>query len=139
MTMMVATAMAKRVGDGAPARYLEFELHSPEISLPADVAQYTRDKVVAKLAKFGRRVLAVTVHFKDVNGAKHGIDKACHMEARLAGMEPANVEERHEDLRAAIDLACERLEETVHRHLERWRSRQLNRGRKMVRHHKLLT
>jgi ribosome-associated translation inhibitor RaiA len=135
---MVATGMAKRVGNGAPARQLEFELHSPEIRLPADVAQYAHDKGMAKLAKFGRRVVGVVVHVKDVNGQKRGIDKTCHMEARLAGLEPVNVEERHEDLRAAIDLAFERLEEAVHRHLEKGYRKLFTRERRLIRAQKSL-
>ena len=128
---MVATGMARRVGfDGAPARSLAFELHSPDISLPPDVAAYVRDKLSAKLGKFGRRVMEVVVHFKDVNGDRGGIDKGCHMEARLAGLEPVNVEERHEDLRAAIDIAAERLEEAVHRHLQRNRTLRRERDRR---------
>jgi putative sigma-54 modulation protein len=138
LSLMVATSMAKRVGyDGAPARPLAFELHSPDIPLPADVAEYVRDKLSAKLGKFGRRVMDVVVHVKDINGAKGGIDKGCHLEARLAGLEPVNVEERHEDLRAAIDIAAQRLEEAVHRHLERAQSRRRDRGREVARNQKL--
>ena len=135
---MVATSMAKRVGsDGAPARSLAFELHSPDLPLPPDVAEYVRDKLSAKLGKFGRQVIDVVVHVKDINGAKGGIDKGCHMEAHLAGHEPVNVEERHEDLRAAIDVAVQRLEEAVHRHLQRTRTVRRDRGRKIVRNQKL--
>jgi len=129
--------MAKRVGsDGAPARSLSFELHSPDISLPPDVAEYARDKLRAKLEKFGRRVMDVVVHVKDMNGGKGGIDKGCHMEAHLAGLEPVNVEERHEDLRAVIDIAAERLEETVHRHLQRNQTLRRDRGRRPTRNQK---
>ena len=35
---------------------LAFELHSPDIPLPPDVAEYVHDKLSAKLDKFGRRV-----------------------------------------------------------------------------------
>ncbi|HXU82346.1 MAG TPA: HPF/RaiA family ribosome-associated protein [Polyangia bacterium] len=130
--------MAKRVGsDGAPARSLGFELHSPDMPLPPDVAEYVRDKLSAKLSKFGRRVMDVVVHFKDVNGDRGGIDKGCHMEAHLAGLEPVNVEERHEDLRAVIDIASERLEEAVHRHLQRTRTLRRDRGRRLTRSQKL--
>jgi putative sigma-54 modulation protein len=136
--VMVATSMAKRVGsDGAPTRSLGFELHSPDFPLPPDVTDYVQAKLSAKLGKFGRRVMDVVVHVKDINGAKGGIDKGCHIEAHLAGLEPVNVEERHEDLRACIDITVERLAETVHRHLERVRSRRMDEGRKRVRHDKL--
>jgi len=129
--------MAKRVGsDGAPAHSLAIELHAKDIPLPPDVADYVRDKLSAKLSKFGRRVMDVVVHFKDVNGDRGGIDKGCHMEAHLAGLEPVNVEERHEDLRAVIDIAAERLEETVHRHLQRNQTLRRDRGRRPTRNQK---
>jgi ribosomal subunit interface protein len=129
---MVATSMGKRVGsNGAPARSLAFELHSPDMHLPPDIVEYIRDKLSAKLGKYGRRVMDIVVHVKDINGVRHGIDKGCHMEARLAGLEPVNVEETHEDLRAVIDIAAERLEEAVHRHLQRTRTRRRDEGRKL--------
>jgi ribosome-associated translation inhibitor RaiA len=135
---MVATSMAKRVGsDGAPARSLAFELHSPDIPLPPDVADYVRDKLNAKLGKFGRRVMDVVVHVHDINGIKGGIDKGCHMEVHLAGLEPVNVEERREDLRACIDVTVDRLEEAVHRHLQRTRTVRRNEGRRVARNQKL--
>jgi putative sigma-54 modulation protein len=130
---MVATSMAKRVGtDGAPTRSLAFELHSQDIPLPADVAEYVRDKLTAKLGKFGRRVMDVVVHVKDINGVKGGIDKGCHLEAHLAGLAPVNVEERHEDLRAAIDIGAQRLEVAVQRHLQRAQSIRRDRRRQVI-------
>jgi putative sigma-54 modulation protein len=130
---MVATSMAKRIGsDGAPAHNLAFEIHSPDIPLPADVAEYVRDKLSAKLGKFGRRVMGVVVHVHDINGIKGGVDKGCHLEAHLAGLEPVNVEERHEDLRAAIDIGAQRLEVAVQRHLQRAQSMRRDRRRQMT-------
>jgi ribosome-associated translation inhibitor RaiA len=135
---MVATSMGKRVGsNGAPARHLAFELHSPDFPLPADVAEYIREKLSVKLGKFGRRVLDVVVHLKDINGDRHGVDKCCHLEARLAGLEPVNVQECHEDLRAAVDIAAERLAEAVHRHVERFRSLRRGEIRRLARPQKL--
>jgi putative sigma-54 modulation protein len=130
--------MAERVeSNGAQTASLAFELHSPDIELPPDVAEYIREKVIAKVGKFGRRVMDVVVHIKDMNGDKGGIDKGCHMEARLAGLEPVNVEERHEDLRAAVDICAERLAEAVHRHLQRRRTTRRAEGRRLARNQKL--
>jgi ribosome-associated translation inhibitor RaiA len=128
---MVATRMDRRVA--VDVAHIEFELHSPELPLPPDVAAYVRAKLLAKLAKFGHRVTELLVHIKDVNGARGGVDKSCHIEARLVGAEPVNIEERHEDLRAAIDLAIDRAAQAVHRHLERARRKPLSKGRKLVR------
>jgi hypothetical protein len=117
---------------------LSFELHSPDFAVPADLAAYTREKLTVKLAKVGRRLLGVVVRIKDVNGPKGGASIACHMEALLARLEPVNIEERDGDLRAALDRAMDSLEAVVQRHVEKARSLPRNRGRKIVRHGKLI-
>jgi hypothetical protein len=110
------------------------ELHSPDFTLPADLASYTRQKLVAKLARFGHRLLGVMVRVKDLNGPKGGEGGiACRMEARLAGMEPVNVDERDQDLRAAIDISIDRFELAVQRHVERARGLPRLRGRRLLR------
>jgi putative sigma-54 modulation protein len=135
---MVATNLDKRLGpNGEALPDFPFELHCPDFPCPADVTDYTHDKLHAKLGKFARRLSGVIVHLKDINGDRGGVDKSCHMEARLDGLEPVNVEERHQDLRAAIDLAAHRLAEAVHRHLERAQSKRRDEGRKVVRNGKL--
>jgi ribosome-associated translation inhibitor RaiA len=128
--------MDKRVPPEWP-RNIAFELHSPEIPLPPDVAAYVRAKLLAKLAKFGHQITDIVVHLKDCAAGHGGVEKCCHIEARLAGLEPVNVEERDEDLRAAIDLAVERTAEAVHRHVERTRSKRLQQGRRLVRRTKI--
>jgi ribosomal subunit interface protein len=136
---MVATKMAKRVDDGGSGTVppFQFEFHSQDFSVPEDVVRYTEDKIAARLQKFGQRVMAVVVHIKDVNGARGGEGLVCHMEARLARLEPVNVEERDDDLREAIDLALNRLEATVARHVKKARSLPRKEGRKAVRNSKL--
>lgn len=115
---------------------LEFEFHSPDIEMPQDVVAYTQEKLNHRLRKHGRRVTGVVVHVRDVNGPKGGVGIACHLEARLAGLEPVNVEETELDLRAAIDVATDRLDVVVGRHLNKARDLPMARGRKVVRDHK---
>jgi ribosome-associated translation inhibitor RaiA len=129
---MVATRIDKRVPPDWPG-HVVFEMHAPDVTLPDDVAGYLRAKLTAKLAKFGHQLTEIVVHLKDVNGTRGGVDKCCHIEVRLARHEPVNVDERDEDLRAAIDLAVERTAEAVHRQVERVRSKRLHQGRKIVR------
>lgn len=116
---------------------IEFEFHSPDMDMPQDVVAYTQEKLTSRLGKYGRRVMSVVVHVRDVNGPKGGNGIVCHLEARLAGLEPCNVEEQEPDLRAAIDLAIDRLEVVVGRHVGKARTLPRERGRKMVRNHKL--
>jgi ribosome-associated translation inhibitor RaiA len=122
---------------GKQASIFPVELHSQDLRLPREIVGYASEKVHVKLDKFGKRVTEVVLHIKDMNGRKGGVDKACHAEARLAHLAPVNVEERHHDLRAVIDLALDHLVEAVHRHTERARTRPRDQGRKVVRHIKI--
>jgi len=99
----------------------EFEFHSPDIRVSQELSQYTHEKVINRLAKFSSRVMSVVVHLKDTNGPKGGDGLACHMEVRLAGLEPVNVEEHGSDLRATIDIALDRLDTVVGRHVDKAR------------------
>ena len=136
---MVATAIGKRTAgngtsNGTPTLVIEF--HSPDIEIPPDVVQYTQDKLNVRLGKYGRRVMGAIVHMRDLNGPKGGVGFACHMEARLSGLEPVNVEERDADLRAAIDMAIDRLDVVVGRHVGKARTVPRHRGAKLARNSK---
>jgi ribosome-associated translation inhibitor RaiA len=124
-------------GDGETAPVFQFEFHSPDVPVPEDVVRYTEAKIAARLQKFSQRLMGVVVHVRDINGPKGGEALVCHMEARLARLEPVNVEERDDDLREAIDLALTRLETAVARQVGRARSLPRQRGRKSVRNRKL--
>jgi ribosome-associated translation inhibitor RaiA len=124
--------------NGSPdGELLAFEFHSPDMEIPQDVVAYTQEKLNHRLRKHGRRVTSVVVHVRDVNGPKGGVGIVCHIEARLAGLEPVNVEETELDLRAAIDVATDRLDVVVGRHLHKARDLPLQRGRKLVRNQKI--
>lgn len=107
--------------------------------MPADVRDYVRDRVAARLEKFAGKVLSVLVRFDDPNGHRGGVDCMCQMDALLPGMPPIVVHERTEDLRSAVDLALDSLETAVQRHLERRVDGPRERGRKLIRNRKLLT
>jgi ribosome-associated translation inhibitor RaiA len=135
---MVATNMGKRgAANGQASTPLAFEFHSQDFPVPEDVVRYTENKIAARLQKFGNRVLGVVVHVKDINGNRGGEGLVCHMEARLARLEPVNVEERDDDLREAIDLALDRMESAVARHVGRARSLPRHKGGKSARDSKL--
>ncbi len=130
--------MGKRGVDGTDtsAPVFQFEFHSPDFDVPPDVQQYTRAKLEAKLAKFGKTVIAVIVRIKDENGSKGGVDKMCRMEALLAHMEPVNVVETHGDLRAVIDITIDHFEDALRRHIGKVKTKPRQQGRKLVRNRK---
>jgi hypothetical protein len=136
---MTATNMRNGLSgsNGASEHTFEFEFHSPDFHTPEDVVQYTHAKLDLRLRKFGRRVQGVIVHMRDLNGPKGGLGISCHVEARLAGLEPVNVAEEAQDLRAAIDLAIDRLTLVVGRHVDRARTTPIGRGARLARNSKM--
>lgn len=136
---MVATAMGKRVGDdgGASEAGFTFEVHAPDFEVPQDVQHYMHEKLAVKLHKVERFVIHVRAYLRDLNGSKGGIDKQCRLEAQLAGLETVTVLENGGDVRAVIDVTIDRFAEAVLKHVERMRTKRVEKGRKMVRNRKL--
>jgi putative sigma-54 modulation protein len=133
---VITTSTGKRAAARARGP-VPIEIHSPDFTMPHDLAAYLRAKLGVRLTKFENRLLDVVVRVKDENGPKGGIGLSCRMEAVLAGLEPVNVLEHDDDLRAAIDRSIDRLALAVQRHVDRARGLPRNRGRKLVRHIKL--
>lgn len=129
---MAATSNGKSHPAPKPAGDLEFEFHAPDFHVPSDIVEYAQHKLTARLKKYERRLTGLVVHFRDINGVRGGDGVECHLEARLAGLEPINVEECDDDMRAAFDRALDRLEPVVGRHVVRARSTPMHRGRKVA-------
>lgn len=77
------------------------------------------DEVIAALDRFGDQVVTVEVHLHDDNAQKHGIDKRCVMEARLAGLQPIAATHAAETLDEAIEGAAEKLERAIDHTVEK--------------------
>jgi putative sigma-54 modulation protein len=118
-------------GDGA----LDFayELHSPDFHTPEDLVQSIRAKLAHRLQKYGRHVLGVVVHLRDVNGTRGGEGLVCHIEVRMPHLEPVNVEEQDHDLRAAVDRAADRITVVVGRHVQKAYKTPIERARRQAR------
>ncbi len=78
-----------------------------------DLTRRVEDEVITALERFDDQVVTVEVHLADVNGQKHGIDKRCLMEARLAGLQPIAATHMGETLDEAIEGAAEKLERAI--------------------------
>jgi putative sigma-54 modulation protein len=124
--------------DNQPAPSFSVEIRSPHFALTPALKTYAARHLAAKLLKHSGHIQAVIVRFDDVNGTKGGEDKVCRVELLMPG-EPARViEEVNHDLRAAIDLAADRVEMLVEAEIQRRRDEPLERGRRLVRYLKWL-
>jgi ribosome-associated translation inhibitor RaiA len=135
---MSATDVASPATDGnGTNHHIEFELHSPDFHAPEDIVRWAREKIETRLKKYDRHVLGVIVHLRDLNGPKGGEGISAHIEARMGHMEPVNVIEQGTDLRAAIDLALDRIGVVIGRHVEKARKSPREHGAQVARDSKL--
>lgn len=69
--------------------------------------------------RFGDRITRLEVFFKDVRPGKGGVDKACTLEARLAGMDPVVVETLNENVYDAVREAVDKVERAIDKRVGR--------------------
>jgi ribosomal subunit interface protein len=129
------TAPAETVG--APSENFQLDIRAHGFDLTPALRQYATEHVVAKLAKHGERIQAVVIRLDDANGTKGGEDMVCRVEVIVPGEPPLVVEEVRSDMRAAMDLASDRMEKVLSRKLERRSDKPRHDGRKIVHSHKL--
>jgi ribosome-associated translation inhibitor RaiA len=127
------TAPGQPQQNGVNPPSFQFELHSPDFHMPADLAQNIRAKLSHRLHKYGRRIFGVVVHLRDVNGPRGGEGLLCHVEVRIPHLAPVVVEERDQDLRAAVDRAVDRMAVAVARHVDKAFYEPIEEARRQVR------
>jgi len=98
---------------------MQIQIHSNGIANSDAINDRLRQEVEAALKVFADQVTRVEAHLHDDNGPKHGQDKRCVLEVRLAGHHPLAVEATDRDLYQAITLATGKAERAVRHKLER--------------------
>lgn len=107
---------------------LEVRSHGFELTDP--LRSHAEQHVRTKMEKHAHRIQAVIVRMEDLNGgSRGGIDKICRIEILLGRMPRLIVEERHEDMYAAIDMASDTAKYVVQQNLERRRMKPRERAR----------
>lgn len=86
---------------------LKIEARSQGFSLTPALAAYARQQVHHALGHRAERLRDVAVRLQDINGPRGGVDKECHVTARLRGGRTVIVRRRHEDLYVAVRDAAE--------------------------------
>ena len=93
---------------------MEIEINAAEGVTRSDALdRHIHDRLGHVDRRFGERLTRVRVFLKDVNADKGGIDKACTMEARPAGLDPVAVEAQDEDVYASVRDAAGKLEKAL--------------------------
>jgi putative sigma-54 modulation protein len=94
---------------------MELQIRSEGFRTTAALHAFTRERLGFALGRFRGLVAKVRVRLSDDNGPRGGIDKRCRFEVRLHGAPAVLIEERSDDLYAAIARAAQRVERQVAR------------------------
>lgn len=93
---------------------MDIEINTGEgVARSEAIDRHVHDKLAHLERRFGDELTRVRVFLKDVNAHKGGVDKACTMEARPAGMDPVAVEAQDVDVYKAIGDAAGKLDKAV--------------------------
>lgn len=84
--------------------------------------EHVQRRVHFQIGRFGEEVSSVLVRIADVNGPKGGVDKRCKVTVRGPRLGSATLDELSGDTYAAVDVALDRVAQSVARELQRLRT-----------------
>jgi putative sigma-54 modulation protein len=97
-------------------------LRGVHLSLSDGLKAYVQEHLVEPIERlYDDEASEIDISLVDNNGPKGGVDKDCRVTVRLPGLSAIHVTETAETLHQAIDLARDRLGNTVKRTLEKRR------------------
>lgn len=106
---------------------MKLELHSSRVAVSKSTEAYVERRLAFALGRFDDVVESVVVSLADINGPRGGIDKSCRMRVKLLGQKtPVIADVLDLEIRAAVDLAAERVGRAVARRLDRRTSRRFS-------------
>jgi ribosomal subunit interface protein len=98
---------------------MQIQINAGDVQHSDAIDEKIEAEVRSSLELFAQQITRVEVHLRNLNGPKHGVDKRCVIEARLAGHDPLAVEADSDDLYQAVHLAAGKLERAVRHKIER--------------------
>src|SRR6185503_13593060 len=97
-------------------------LRGVHLSLSDGLKAYVQEHLVEPIERlYDDEAAEIDISLLDNNGPKGGVDKECRVTVRLPGLSAIHVTETAEALHQAVDLARDRLGNTVKRTLEKRR------------------
>ncbi len=106
--------MTDRSGD---ALDLQVIINTGHFSLKQETEHDAHVQVKHILRHVASMLTRVEIHFHDVDGPKHGVDKRVLIEGRIRGKDPVVAENDARDWHAAIKGAAEKLERVLQHQL----------------------
>ena len=99
---------------------MKLELYSSRIAVSESTQTYVERRLSFALGRFADMIHGIVVRLEDSNGPRGGIDKLCNMRVQLIGQKnPLIAEVVDLEIRAAVDMAADRIGRAVARQLDR--------------------
>lgn len=102
---------------------MRVQIQAPGLGPSDPLLSHVERRLRDALSRCDSRVSRVWVRLTDLNGPKGGMDKACRIEVRLAGLPSVVVEDIQSDHDTAVARAADRAGRTVMRRLALPRAR----------------
>ncbi len=102
---------------------MELRIHGHHLELSDSIRSHVQSAFDSALNQYARWLMEVTVRLEDVNGPKGGVDKRCLAEIHFKPNGTVVVEEKQEDLYAAINVVADRAKQVIGRKIEKIRER----------------
>ena len=103
-------------------RQTPLSIRSKGVQLDDEDREHIRVRLGFKLGKFATRIGRIVVRLVDESGPTGAPLIACRIDVSLDPVKDVFMEQRHETLRGAIDLAVDRTERAVRRTLQKDRA-----------------
>jgi ribosome-associated translation inhibitor RaiA len=96
---------------------MQIQIQAPDLEPGDPLFSHVERRLRYALSRSDARVSRVWVRLTDLNRPKGGMDKACRIEVRLAGLPSVVIEDIQPDVYTAVDRAADRAGRTVMRRL----------------------
>ncbi|MFM9957244.1 MAG: HPF/RaiA family ribosome-associated protein [Phycisphaerales bacterium] len=97
---------------------MNIDIRTTNVPLTDALSSFITSRLSATLSRFNSGVRNIDVTVCDLNGPKGGNDMRCHVEVSLRNDDPVLIEERGDDLYAAIARAAQRAKNAVLRRVD---------------------
>jgi ribosome hibernation promoting factor len=98
---------------------MKIDIYSQKLSMTKALSNYAKRRLKFALSSKSESINKVTMRLSDINGPRGGEDKCCRIQVKLTGLPDIVVEDIQLDMYASIDRACDRVNRTIVRKLDR--------------------
>ncbi len=100
---------------------MQVDIWGRNVRLSDSLLRHAETRMRRALDRVVDRIASVRVQLEDLNGPRGGLDKRCLLQVRLSNGRELMVQQRDGSLYRAINLAANRLQDTVRKRLRRLR------------------